>query len=922
MADSEPPAKKARLDVAADAPGSASLDDAPGSPVDDLDDDFYENSAADNAQSAVSLQDAPLKGGLDSMGDAPPAEPVSAAGAQIPGLGLWGEPSAQQQQQQALAHKEGGSEDGELSDEENFYAEVNPDAPVAHQQPLVGDAPQPESKLSQSGLLSLFSQSVDGAEASAAAALIPDGEVPKSLKRKATSPPVEALDGDDASLVDAITAAIANDYTTDAQPGDDGKTEFLEAAAANKDNKEAEWELDSQASSSSSSSSDDSSSDEDGEASDDGELLSPAEMAKRLLEADPDDDDPSASKTTKVRTQNEVDEAYVKPDITMKDDTKITQLGTVESIVDNVVVIKANVSGDYHVLESGSALCLENRTVIGQVSETIGRVQDPRYSVGFADAAEIEALNITKDTHIYYIDEHSSFVHTEPLRAQKHTDASGQYDEEAKMQEFSDDEQEAEHKRNLKQQKKARAQGADEVPFNPPTGPSAYVSPALSSFPTNLTSYRERSPPNPSAYTGGGLKYSDDEDEDLGMYKPLARPDRFEDIVGAGAPLEDRSHVRRGMMRGGRGGWMDRGGRGFRGRGGGGRGDRGGMGGGHRGDRGDRGGMGGQRGGDRGDRGGMARGGGRGDRGDRGGRPFGGSPERPTRQESQPRRTPLPPQQEIRPNFRAQFSPAGSPPQQDMGPSPRGGKKRNKKRNRRERERERREQERQREQERERSTQPPATTNATAYASNQAQSNSGWNSAPAPTPPSSYAQPPAPPPAQAPSNYYVNPGLFPQQTAVAAPPAPPAPAAQPAQPQANQAQAWAQWLQIAAYMQQAQAQGPQQAQAPPPPPPQPHAQAQTYQQYAQPQLQQHHHQQHQPHQPQHQQQQHQPQAQYGYGYQQYQQPAQPPQPQPTPSADPRLQHHTQQQQQQQQQPAQATPSIQDILRALGQSSGR
>ncbi|KAF1979525.1 NAF1-domain-containing protein, partial [Bimuria novae-zelandiae CBS 107.79] len=868
MADFEPPAKKARLDM--DASGSGPQDlglDAPGSPVDDLDDDFYETSVAQDT--AVSPQDALHRGALEeSKGDAPPTatEPVSAA-AQIPGLGHWGEPSAQQQQHVQAGH-DGGSEDGELSDEENFYSEVNPDAPVAAQPPpqVPGDEPQ----------------SVDGVvDASAAAALVPDGEVPKSLKRKASS---IAEEDPDATLVDApaVPAPVTTDETPHTKQEDDSKAEFLEAAAANKGNKDAEWELDSQASSSSSSnsSSDDSSSDEDGEASDDGELLSPTEMAKRLLEGDMDEDDAAASKTAKVRTQNEVDETYVKPDINIIDDTKITELGTVESIVDNVVVIKASISGDYHVLEAGSALCLENRTVIGQVSETIGRVQDPRYSVGFADPAEIAALNITKDTPIYYVDEHSTFVFTEPLRAQKHTDASGQYDEEAKVQEFSDDEQEAEHKRNLKAQKKQRAQGADEVPFNPPTGPSAY---------------RERSPPNPSAYTGGGLKYSDDEDEDLGMYKPLARPDRFEDIVGAGAPVEDRSHVRRGMMRGGRGGWMDRG-RGFRGRGGGGRGDRGGMGGGHRGDRGDhRGGFGGQRG-DRGDRGGMGRGSSRGDRGDRGGRPFGGSPERLTRQEEQQqqRRTPLPPQQDVRPNFRAQFSPAGSPPRQDMGPSPRGNKKRNKKRNRRERERERREQERE---QRERSSQPPAATNASAFASNNAQSNGGWNPAPAAAPVSavSYAQPTTAPPVQAATNYYVNPSVFPQQT-----PAAPAPAPAPPPQQANQAQALAQWIQMAAYFQQAQqAQAAQglQAQAAPPPPPPPQPQAQAYPQYAQPQQQ--------------------PQAQYGYQqYQQYQQPPAPHAPTPTPPADPRLQHHNAQQQQ----PAQASPSIQDILRALGQAS--
>ena len=179
-----------------------------------------------------------------------------------------------------------------------------------------------------------------------------------------------------------------------------------------------------------------------------------------------------------MRTQNEVDETYAKPDIQVTDDTKITELGAVESIVDNIIVIKANTSGDYQVLEAGSALCLGDKTIIGQISETIGRVQDPRYSVGFADAAEIATMGITKETPVYFVNEHSTFVFTEPLRAQKHTDASGQYDEEAKVQEFSDDEEEAEHKRMVKAEKKQRAQAAAEEvapPFNPPTGPSAYA---------------------------------------------------------------------------------------------------------------------------------------------------------------------------------------------------------------------------------------------------------------------------------------------------------------------------------------------------------------------------------------------------------------------------------------------------------------
>jgi H/ACA ribonucleoprotein complex non-core subunit NAF1 len=78
-------------------------------------------------------------------------------------------------------------------------------------------------------------------------------------------------DGDDLAL--AITNGLAEA---------DGKAEFLQAAEANKDNQNAEWQLDSDASDSGpsdSSSSDDS--DDDG--SDDGELMDPEEMVRLLM---------------------------------------------------------------------------------------------------------------------------------------------------------------------------------------------------------------------------------------------------------------------------------------------------------------------------------------------------------------------------------------------------------------------------------------------------------------------------------------------------------------------------------------------------------------------------------------------------------------------------------------------------------------
>ncbi|KAF2200567.1 hypothetical protein GQ43DRAFT_373529, partial [Delitschia confertaspora ATCC 74209] len=101
-----------------------------------------------------------------------------------------------------------------------------------------------------------------------------------------------------------------------------------------------------------------------------------------------DDDEGGAAGPAKLKTTNEIEETFEKPDIKVTPDMKITDLGTVESVVGNMVLIKAKVSGDYMVLDSSSALCLADRTVIGQVSETIGRVQEPRYSLGFSDASE------------------------------------------------------------------------------------------------------------------------------------------------------------------------------------------------------------------------------------------------------------------------------------------------------------------------------------------------------------------------------------------------------------------------------------------------------------------------------------------------------------------------------------------------------
>ncbi|KAF2274810.1 NAF1-domain-containing protein [Westerdykella ornata] len=716
----EPPAKRARYDE----PDG----DVPGSPVDDMDDDFYDDTATavEAAPHCVDAADAAQSSA------APPDVPANTTALHLPGLTLWNDSA---EQKPSSEHTRLGDvdafEDGEVSDSESLYngtksMEVVP-APTSGETAEAGQTGAPYTSY---------------------------GEVPTNEAKAET-----------------ITAQDSNAI-------DEGKAEFLRAAEANKGNAEAEWQLDSEQSDSSSDSSSEDSDDSDEEESDEGELLDPEEQVRRLMmEAG---DEPGASGPIKVRTANEVVEVFEKPDITVTEETKKTELGTVESIVDNMVVIKANTSGDERVLESGSALCLADGTVIGKVAETLGRVQEPRYSVGFNDAAEIGKLGITKDTTIYYVDEHSTFVFTEPLKSQKFTDASNLHDEEANDVEFSDDEKEQEFKRRQKELKRARQEAKVEAGQESTDKLANPANNGVSSI------------PQPAPYTGGGLNYGSDDDDDLGMYRPLARPEHFEDIVGAGAPLEDRSHVRRGNMRG-RGGWPDRG-RGFRGRGGGGGPGRGGP---------DAGGRGNFRGGLRGrvptgpashqipagpsDRGGRHH-----DNGHRGrGAPHKGnraassaSPNRQGRGKS-----PNPPgrggrvQQQASPSRghrpgRKKDRHAASPANAPVSPV-------------------------------------PVSTTSSAYAQNATLNSGSWAMPPAPVTP----QPPYPYGAlhpTIPAGAYLNPTFYGQPAAASNPQQPPQP---------NMAEQWARWFQVAAAMSQNPAQAapqpapsasvPQQANAPP-----------------------------------------------------------------------------------------------------------
>lgn len=291
-----------------------------------------------------------------------------------------------------------------------------------------------------------------------------------------------------------------------------------------------EWEVDSSPiESSSDDSSDDSSSedsDEDGENS--YKLLSPEEQARILMLGDgASDDEEGGNKGGKgssshLRTKNEIPEEVIpKPDVTITPDMPIEELGGIEAVVENTLLIKAKTSGEYRVLESGSVLCLGDRSVIGVVSETLGRVQQPLYSVRFTNATEIAEAGLVVGTKVFYSEQHSTYVFTQALKTFKGSDASNMHDEEVGEEEveFSDDEAEMEHRRKLKQRRVEKRGGKMQQSGGPNRG----------AHPLQQGQTASRG--------AGALNYDDAEDD--GPYKPLTRPSGFADTVGRGeAPLE------------------------------------------------------------------------------------------------------------------------------------------------------------------------------------------------------------------------------------------------------------------------------------------------------------------------------------------------------------------------------------------------
>ena len=168
-----------------------------------------------------------------------------------------------------------------------------------------------------------------------------------------------------------------------------------------------------------------------------------------------------------ILSKNEVsDEAAptLPSDYKVVENAPLELVGTITSLVEKNIIIKANISGEFRVLKENSVLCLEDRQVIGPLFETFGRLQAPNYRIKFNTDEEFEKFKDKKGAKVFYVVPDSQFLYTDAIKKAKGTDASNCHDEELpeEEQEFSDDEQELAAKQEKKKKKKQKQRKNDQ----------------------------------------------------------------------------------------------------------------------------------------------------------------------------------------------------------------------------------------------------------------------------------------------------------------------------------------------------------------------------------------------------------------------------------------------------------------------------
>ncbi|KAI0354589.1 NAF1-domain-containing protein [Trametes cingulata] len=283
----------------------------------------------------------------------------------------------------------------------------------------------------------------------------------------------------------------------------------------------------------------DSSSDSDLESDEDDATAGarPAVLKKMKTEVDIDDeDDADAAGPTEaqLRTKNEVlDVDIMIPEISeVGPHEELEKVGEVMSIVDKVVIVKGVPSeiahrGSEKALDSDTLLVFEDREVLGYIFETFGPTSEPLYQIRFNQKYPLDTEKVQVGRAVYHVPQRSNYVFVRQLRQFKGSDASNVHDEEPGEDEieFSDDEQEAAHKRALAQRREqSRARSVASSRHTTPA-PSRMRDQDMTDDPYGGSSYEQ------------SLSYND-MDFGAGPSRPAPIPydDPYSDSYGA-APL-------------------------------------------------------------------------------------------------------------------------------------------------------------------------------------------------------------------------------------------------------------------------------------------------------------------------------------------------------------------------------------------------
>lgn len=278
-------------------------------------------------------------------------------------------------------------------------------------------------------------------------------------------------------FLDAIDRALHNDpisYSSDEEDNPvNAEMSPTVATAETSSSSESEAGNGSQSDASDGSDSDDSSSsNDDSDIEDVAEDPNPENSRKRANRDDMDLSDDENSGPVKSKHEILDEPAPQLPDdLKITDQTPLELVGTILRVTGKTLIVEAAVSGEFRVLEEKSVFCLEDRTPIGVLYETFGRVQAPLYTVKFStdEAAELYKSKIGQK--VFYVVSASKFLFTDTIKSLKGSDASNLHDEEipTEEQEFSDDEME---RLNNMKKKKKKAKPAEDNADNQRSGSS------------------------------------------------------------------------------------------------------------------------------------------------------------------------------------------------------------------------------------------------------------------------------------------------------------------------------------------------------------------------------------------------------------------------------------------------------------------